>query len=82
MNQTLVNQLKLGIVTLNFRKRDGSLRKMRATLVPELIGIETYSRNTGPEHIQCVWDIDKDEWRSFRWDCLIDFESEQSQRAA
>jgi hypothetical protein len=55
---------------------------MRGTLVPELIGIETYSRNTGPEHIQCVWDVDKDEWRSFRWDCLIDFESEQSQRAA
>lgn len=45
---------------------------MRATLVPELIGIETYSAARGPEHIQCVWDVDKNEWRSFRWDSLIE----------
>jgi len=72
MKQRLVDALKLGVVPIRFRKRDGTLRDMRATLVPDLIGIETYSAAKGPEHIQCVWDIDKEEWRSFRWDSLID----------
>jgi hypothetical protein len=82
MNKDLVNLLQLGIVKIKFRKRDGSIRDMRATLVPDLIGVETYSKNAGPEHVQCVWDVDKDEWRSFRWDCLIEHQPEQSQRAA
>jgi hypothetical protein len=73
-----VKLLQNGIVNIRFRKRDGSIRDMRATLVPELIGIETYSIAKGPEHVQCVWDIDKEEWRSFRWDSLI----ETNQRAS
>jgi hypothetical protein len=72
MKQELVEALKLGVVSIRFRKRDGSVRDMRATLVPDLIGIETYSIARGPEHVQCVWDIDKEEWRSFRWDSLIE----------
>ena len=72
MKQQLIDSLKLGIVPIRFRKRDGSVRNMRATLVPELIGIDTYSIARGPEHVQCVWDVDKDEWRSFRWDSLIE----------
>jgi hypothetical protein len=72
VKQQLIDSLKLGIVPIRFRKRDGSVRNMRATLVPELIGIDTYSIARGPEHVQCVWDVDKDEWRSFRWDSLIE----------
>jgi hypothetical protein len=75
MNQQLIEALKLGIVPIKFRKRDGSVRDMRATLVPDLIGIETYSIARGPEHVQCVWDVDKEEWRSFRWDSLISEEA-------
>lgn len=72
MKQDLVDALKLGVVPIRFRKRDGSVRDMRATLVPELIGIESYSIARGPEHVQCVWDVDKEQWRSFRWDSLIE----------
>jgi hypothetical protein len=72
MKDNIVKALKLGVVPIKFRKRDGSIREMRATLVPELIGIETYSAAKGPEHLQCVWDVEKDEWRSFRWDSLLE----------
>ena len=71
-NQSLVNNLKSGVVPIKFRKKDGSIREMKATLVPELIGVETYSIARGPEHVQCVWDVDKEAWRSFRWDALIE----------
>jgi hypothetical protein len=74
--------LETGIVSLRFRKRDGSIRDMRATLVPDLIGIATYSIARGPEHVQCVWDVDKDEWRSFRWDSLLEHSLESHQSAA
>ena len=72
MNKRLVDNLKPGIVQIKFRKVDGSIRDMRATLVPDIIGIETYSISKGPEHVQCVWDVDKEEWRSFRWSNLLE----------
>jgi hypothetical protein len=72
MKENVLGLLKAGIVNIKFTKRDGSIRLMRATLVPELIGIHSFSKAAGPEHTQSVWDLEKGEWRSFRWDSLIE----------
>lgn len=71
MKTQLVNNLKAGVVSIQFRKRDGTLRDMRATLSDELIEVSSSSSSTGPDHIQCVWDVDAKGWRSFYWDSLI-----------
>lgn len=68
----LMHALKEGVVNIRFRKRDGTLRDMRATLNDELIEVSSFSSSTGPDHIQCVWDVDARGWRSFYWDSLID----------
>jgi hypothetical protein len=71
MKQALINDLKQGVVDISFRKIDGTIRNMKATLADDLISTKTYSKSSGPEHVQCVWDVDKDAWRSFRWDSLL-----------
>lgn len=65
--------LTQGIVKIKFEKKDGSLREMNATLNPKLI-IE-YEKKTdktktvNPE-IMSVFDVDLNEWRSFRKNSL------------
>jgi hypothetical protein len=66
-------------VKIVFKKRDGSERTMFATLSEELIGVKTYSRNTASNEVaQSVWDLEKDAWRSFRWDSVISYEEVQN----
>ena len=65
--------LREGIVEVNFEKSDGTLRKMNCTLVPEYMHVE-YSeekskRKTNP-NVASVWDLDKNDWRSFRYDSV------------
>ena len=70
-------------VTIEFLKADGTLREMRCTLDGERIpapsskpqpvdGIikESKQRKQPDEHSLRVWDLDKGEWRSFRFDRL------------
>lgn len=76
LKQQIINSLQRGIVNIKFRKKDGSIRDMKATLVSDLIGINTFSISKGPEHVQSVWDVEKGEWRSFRWDSLIEHSKE------
>jgi hypothetical protein len=71
MKDNIVKALKLGVVPIKFRKIDGTIRNMKATLADDLISTKTYSKSSGPEHVQCVWDVDKGAWRSFRWDSLL-----------
>lgn len=72
-------------VTIEFTKSDGSLRVMHCTL-SDLYGAKYPDKNTITENknattkekndsVCCVWDIEKESWRSFRWDRLkrIDF---------
>jgi hypothetical protein len=70
MNQNLIEQLKQGVVTIKFVKRDGSLRTMKATLCDDLIGISTFSIKKQSGDVQSVWDVEKQEWRSFKWSSL------------
>jgi len=70
-------------VKIEFLKADGTLREMRCTLDGDRIpappvksqpvdGIvkESKQRKQPDEHSLRVWDLDKGEWRSFRFDRL------------
>ena len=73
--------LQKGPVTVTFTKADGTDRAMNCTLNPEQLpaptvasvdGIikESKQRKQPDEHSLRVFDLDKKEWRSFRFDRL------------
>jgi len=64
---------------IEFTKKDGTVRKMRCTLdeqyVPKATKEEPLSQKkvrAVNEEVQVVWDLDKEAWRSFRWDSVVD----------
>jgi len=70
-------------VTVEFVKSDGTMRTMRCTLDPDrfsapntVINVTTDSRPRSSRKtdnevgVQTVWDLDANQWRSFRYDRL------------
>jgi hypothetical protein len=61
-------------VTVTFKKKDGSTRDMRCTLKEELIQPYERKENSAPKRqnddVLPVFDLDKNEWRSFRLDSV------------
>ena len=78
----LNEDLKNGVVTVVFEKKDGTERTMRATLsdlyVPQVEPsmLSEYDGNVPKkarqlnDNVQSVWDIDANDWRSFRIDSV------------
>lgn len=79
----LKEDLKNGVVTVVFEKKDGTERTMRATLsdlyVPQVDTPSMLSEYDGNvpkkarqlnDNVQSVWDIDANDWRSFRIDSV------------
>lgn len=69
----LNGHLKYGPVTVTFLKKDGTERNMLCTLKPE--EVPSYEKKTDRvkavnEDICSVFDIEKQEWRSFRFDSV------------
>lgn len=81
--KNLVSKLQSGIVKVDFTKLNGDSRIMRCTLeTKRLPPAMTILFDTRPaidptlmESI-AVWDMDKREWRSFRFDTVKSFEAE------
>ena len=72
---TLTEHLKTGIVSVKFKKVDGTERTMRCTLQESYI--QPYDNKTervrpDNDNLLSVWDIDKNAWRSFRIDSVTD----------
>lgn len=60
-------------VTIEFVKKDGSLRKMICTLAESKIPAEHVPKNTGKaksDEVLAVFDVENNGWRSFRWDSI------------
>ncbi len=60
-------------VTLTFTKKDGTERKMVCTLAESKIPSEKSPKNTGKaqsEESMAVFDLEKQDWRSFRFDSV------------
>ena len=72
--------LKESIVRITFEKKDGTNRVMLATLRKEYVEPNlkpnAEHRKQNPD-VCCVFDIEKDGFRSFRWDSLISWEVAQ-----
>lgn len=69
----LRSHLHLGEVSVTFKKKDGTLRVMKCTLMPGLV--KDYEKKTDrvkavSEETCAVFDVDKQEWRSFRYDSI------------
>ena len=65
-------------VTIFFTKKDGTERELRCTLAENKIPQEKLPKNSGKSKSDdslAVFDVEKDAWRSFRWDSVkkIDF---------
>lgn len=70
----LINMLRNGIINVTFTKKDGSERTMKCTLVESMV--KPYEKKTDKvkevdENTVAVWDIEKEAWRSFRYDSVI-----------
>lgn len=66
----LKNLLTETEVEITFTKKDGTERVMNCTLqediLPETVGTNKASNNDA----LAVFDVDKEDWRSFRWDSI------------
>jgi hypothetical protein len=76
----IVNTLRESVVNLSFTKvKDGGVREMKATLVSDMIPEDKMPKtdaNANTEKNQLavrVFDLDLNEWRSFRVDSLLTF---------
>lgn len=75
MREDLKNTLRAKIGTVTFMKQNGEERVMRCTLqdnfLPKQTDLEEAVQRKGPTDSLAVWDLDKNAWRSFRYDTVI-----------
>ena len=77
-NEYLKNALQKGVVKVKFIKKDGTERNMLCTLNPDLLPAqvdleESVQKKTPNPDVLAVYDVEKDGWRSFRYDSIIGF---------
>jgi len=69
----LVHALRTSVVRLEFTKKSGEYRVMKATLKEDMIPSEHQPSGEGvlkTAEVRPVYDLDNMGWRSFRWDSL------------
>ena len=76
----LKEALQLGVVDVKFKKKDGTERKMSCTLqdgvVPKATKEDPLSQKKIrqiSDEVLPVWDLEKEAWRSFRKDSVIEW---------
>lgn len=69
----LVKKLHKGEVQIRFTKTDGTVRLLRGTLQESVLPVRTGETTRAPNPaVMSVWDLDKNAWRSFRRDSVIE----------
>lgn len=74
----LKEHLSKAIAEITFTKTDGSIRKMRCTLMSDYLPQKQVDENVRHvprrenDGVLAVWDIDNQDWRSFRLDSVTD----------
>lgn len=69
----LLHDANVENLCITFTKSDGTDREMRCTLVESFIPTDKTPKGTGreaPTTTQRVFDVEKQEWRSFKWDSV------------
>ena len=76
--ETLKTELHTRNMEVTFTKKDGSERVMVCTLADDLIPEEKMPKGTGktakPDHIVSVFDLEKEDWRSFDFNSVTNIE--------
>lgn len=77
-NNFLKEKLRENVLSVVFVKRDGTEREMKCTLRGDMIPArqettESAQKRTRSEENLAVWDLEKEGWRSFRYDSIIGF---------
>jgi hypothetical protein len=69
----MINELRSGICEVEFTKVNGETRVMKCTLDPNIIPAATKEDPLSQKKVRAVneevlpvWDINKEQWRSFR----------------
>lgn len=76
--ETILDWLRSGVVKISFEKKDGTERVMMCTLAQDKIPEDKLPKGTGQssnDDVQKVFDVEKQDWRSFRWDSLKSFDN-------
>lgn len=73
--ELLKSKLRDGEVNLTFTKKDGTIRYMKCTLQESALppAPDVSVRKPNPDVIS-VWDLEKNAWRSVRYDSISVFE--------
>lgn len=76
----LKSKLQSGLVQVKFTKVNGEERTMVCTLNDDIVPPATKEDPLTQkkvrainEEVQVVYDVEKDGWRSFRWDSLVEY---------
>jgi len=71
--------LAVGVATVTFIKKDGTVRVMQATLDPKNLPVVEARVNATPRKenpdVVAVYDMEKSAWRSFRIDSVTSIET-------
>lgn len=72
----LIKLLNKKVLKIAFTKKDGTERLMKCTLLEDIV--PKYEKKTERvkkinENILSVWDVEKDEFRSFKLDSLLSY---------
>lgn len=81
---TVKDILRSGVVTVQFKKTDGSIRNMQCTIKQELLPVIEVVESDEPKKVRAVnpdvcpvYDVEIASWRSFKYDSIkvITFEN-------
>ena len=77
--QELKERLKITTAKIKFQKVDQTTREMSCTLAPQYLPeMKDFSEKKTKTKLEndsnlTVWDLDKQAWRSFRMDSILDY---------
>ena len=85
--QSILDTLHAGEVMVEFTKTNGETRKMLCTLATNLVPAQPVTKTTATPkaprkenpNVQAVWDLEKQAWRSFRFDSVKSIEFRDGQ---
>lgn len=75
--QNIKDLLRTGPCMVQFTKVDGTTRHMKCTLNEDLLPPVDPDKVSVKKHnpdVLAVWDLEKEGWRSFRYDTLLEIE--------
>jgi hypothetical protein len=78
--EELINDLKTHILAVTFTKANGEVRRMLCTLkegmLPTITEVTVDRREYNQHSLEAiaVWDLEKNDWRAFRVDSVLEVE--------